>query len=89
MTAVSETRRPIATPSPAQRIRTWLLNPWGEPRGMVVITWIYVALSIVPARDSGSATRTNALAGDAPRSRAASISRWSIRSSAANRASTQ
>jgi spermidine/putrescine transport system permease protein len=51
MTAVPQTgsaRRPIAAPTPAQRIRNWILNPWGEPRGLIVITWIYVAISIVP-----------------------------------------
>ena len=35
MTAVAE-RRPLAAPSTAQRIRNWILNPWGEPRGLVV-----------------------------------------------------
>ena len=39
MTAISETRRPIAVPTTAQRVRNWVLNPWGEPRGLVVITW--------------------------------------------------
>jgi spermidine/putrescine transport system permease protein len=48
MTAISEARRPIAAPTTAQRIRNWILNPWGEPRGLVVVTWIYVAISIVP-----------------------------------------
>src|SRR4051812_32006683 len=49
MTAISEpTRRQIAAPSTAQRIRSWILNPWGEPRGLVVITWFYVLISIVP-----------------------------------------
>jgi spermidine/putrescine transport system permease protein len=32
----------------AKRIRNWLLNPWGEPRGLLLITWIYIAISIVP-----------------------------------------
>jgi spermidine/putrescine transport system permease protein len=41
-------RRAVAAPTFAKRIRTWIVNPWGEPRGLVVITWIYVALSIVP-----------------------------------------
>jgi spermidine/putrescine transport system permease protein len=32
----------------ARRIRNWILNPWGEPRGLLLITWIYIAISIVP-----------------------------------------
>ena len=37
----------------------------------------------MPGIDSGSVTRTNALNGLAPRSRAASMTRWSMRSTAA------
>lgn len=48
MTAVMEPRRAVGAPSGARRIRNWILNPWGEPRGLVLITWIYIALSIVP-----------------------------------------
>jgi len=47
MTAVME-RRAVSAPSAGKRIRNWILNPWGEPRGLVLITWIYIALSIVP-----------------------------------------
>src|SRR3954451_16311797 len=51
MTAVAaphSARRPIAAPTAVQRVRNWVLNPWGEPRGLVVITWFYVVISIVP-----------------------------------------
>jgi spermidine/putrescine transport system permease protein len=29
-------------------VRTWLANPWGKPRFLVGITWLYVAWSLVP-----------------------------------------
>jgi spermidine/putrescine transport system permease protein len=54
MTSVTESRaaaagrKPVAAPTPLQRLRNWVTNPWGEPRGMVVITWIYIVVSIVP-----------------------------------------
>lgn len=49
MSAVAESRRPApAAPSALERFRIWLVNPWGQPRFMVLITWIYIAISIVP-----------------------------------------
>jgi spermidine/putrescine transport system permease protein len=30
------------------RFRGWLRNPWGQPRFLAVITWVYVVWSIVP-----------------------------------------
>lgn len=53
MSAVSETgttaRRaePPAKPL-GRRIRNLVLNPWGQPRFLVLITWVYVVISIVP-----------------------------------------
>jgi spermidine/putrescine transport system permease protein len=37
-----------ATRTPLQKVRRWVLNPWGEPRFLVLITWAYVLISIVP-----------------------------------------
>jgi spermidine/putrescine transport system permease protein len=49
MSAIAESRRPApAAPSALERFRIWLVNPWGQPRFMVLITWIYIAISIVP-----------------------------------------
>jgi spermidine/putrescine transport system permease protein len=42
---------PIATPArdgAFARLRTWLANPWGQPRGLVAVTWLFMAWSIVP-----------------------------------------
>ena len=30
------------------RLRGWLRNPWGRPRFLVIVTWLYVLWSIVP-----------------------------------------
>jgi spermidine/putrescine transport system permease protein len=44
-----------STPKPAEaefgyvrRLRGWIGNPWGKPRFLVLITWSYVAWSILP-----------------------------------------
>jgi spermidine/putrescine transport system permease protein len=31
-----------------KRLREWWANPWGEPRFLIVITWLYIAWSIAP-----------------------------------------
>jgi spermidine/putrescine transport system permease protein len=31
-----------------RRVRDWFANPWGQPRALGVITWAYMAWSIVP-----------------------------------------
>ena len=31
-----------------KRVRTWIANPWGQPRALVVITWLYVVWSLAP-----------------------------------------
>ena len=51
MSTVSESqtgRAPAGEKSLARRVRGWVLNPWGEPRFLVVVTWAYVLVSIVP-----------------------------------------
>jgi hypothetical protein len=35
-------------PTFGQKIRGWISNPWGTPRSLVVITWLYLFISIVP-----------------------------------------
>jgi spermidine/putrescine transport system permease protein len=45
---VSGTRAPLAEPNLMRRISTWAANPWGKPRFMILVTWAYVILSIVP-----------------------------------------
>src|ERR1039458_9833001 len=32
----------------AGRVATWLRNPWGQPRFLVLETWIYIAWALVP-----------------------------------------
>src|SRR5947209_13256203 len=29
-------------------MRTWLRNPWGQPRFLVLVTWLYIAWALVP-----------------------------------------
>lgn len=31
-----------------RRVRDWLANPWGQPRALAVVTWLYTAWAIVP-----------------------------------------
>lgn len=40
--------REIAEPPPRRHLLGWLANPWGRPRFLVLITWAYVAWSILP-----------------------------------------
>ena len=40
--------RAAALPVALRRARNLIVSPWGEPRGLVLITWLYVAISIVP-----------------------------------------
>lgn len=47
MSAVAH-RPVIAQLSAWSRFRGWLTNPWGRPRFLVVVTWVYVVWSIVP-----------------------------------------
>jgi spermidine/putrescine transport system permease protein len=47
MTAVAE-RGATARFSTAARLRGWVRNPWGRPRFLVLVTWAYIAWSIVP-----------------------------------------
>jgi spermidine/putrescine transport system permease protein len=46
--STGERRRAIPEKSLARRIHTWIANPWGHPRFLIVIAWFYVLLSIVP-----------------------------------------
>lgn len=51
MSAVAEPRRSarsIPERTAFERVRNWIVNPWGQPRFMVVVTWIYIIISIVP-----------------------------------------
>ncbi len=43
--------RPVLPPASGRRrslVPAWLRNPWGEPRFLVVETWVYVAWALVP-----------------------------------------
>jgi spermidine/putrescine transport system permease protein len=31
-----------------KRVRDWFANPWGQPRALAAVTWLYMAWSIVP-----------------------------------------
>ena len=61
----------IAEPRPTEfsiwnRLRGWLRNPWGRPRFLVIVTWLYVLWSIVPVliavQFSFNATRSRTVA---------------------------
>lgn len=47
MTAITQERRP-GTLSAWARTRGWVMNPWGRPRFLALITWSYVLWSIIP-----------------------------------------
>jgi spermidine/putrescine transport system permease protein len=47
MTAIAQERRP-ADFAVLRRFRGWLRNPWGRPRFLVLVTWLYIVWSIVP-----------------------------------------
>jgi spermidine/putrescine transport system permease protein len=42
--------RPVRVPSRGfgRRLRDWIGNPWGKPRFLVLVTWVYVISSIAP-----------------------------------------
>jgi len=42
--------RPVRVPSRSfgRRLRDWVANPWGKPRFLVLVTWVYVISSIAP-----------------------------------------
>jgi spermidine/putrescine transport system permease protein len=48
MTEIVAPGRQIATRAPMRRFLDWLGNPWGKPRFLVLVTWTYVLVSIVP-----------------------------------------
>lgn len=33
---------------PVRRIRDWITNPWGKPRFLVLLTWTYALISVLP-----------------------------------------
>jgi spermidine/putrescine transport system permease protein len=35
-------------PRAIARVRTWLANPWAEPRALALFTWLYIAWSLIP-----------------------------------------
>ena len=34
--------------SATKRLRGWFSNPWGPPRWLAVVAWVYVAWSLAP-----------------------------------------
>src|SRR5258707_11701160 len=48
MTEIALKAQPIGSRSSLQRVRDWIGNPWGRPRFLVLVTWLYVLSSIVP-----------------------------------------
>jgi spermidine/putrescine transport system permease protein len=48
--SVDVARRPeaVETPTAWQRVRTWIANPWGRPRFLTVVTWLYIIWCIIP-----------------------------------------
>ena len=34
--------------TPLRRLRDWIGNPWGRPRFLVLVTWLYILVSIAP-----------------------------------------
>jgi spermidine/putrescine transport system permease protein len=48
MSEIAAPGRTIATRAPLRRLIDWARNPWGKPRFLVLVTWVYVLISIVP-----------------------------------------
>ena len=53
MSAVATPPAPTAPPAPPEpslweRIHGWVINPWGRPRFLPVVTWAYMVWAIVP-----------------------------------------
>src|SRR5262249_13645524 len=46
--AALQLRATGAERSSLRRFRDWLANPWGKPRFLVLVTWLYVLVSILP-----------------------------------------
>jgi spermidine/putrescine transport system permease protein len=45
---MSATAAPAAAPQDRVRLRDRLSNPWGRPRFLAVLTWVYIAWSLIP-----------------------------------------
>jgi spermidine/putrescine transport system permease protein len=43
----ASSRRGVAR-TPLRKALDWIANPWGKPRFLVLVTWVYVIVSIVP-----------------------------------------
>ncbi len=41
-------RVPTAKRSALHRVCDWVANPWGQPRFLVLVTWVYVLISVLP-----------------------------------------
>jgi len=48
MTEIAALSRQSTERAPLRRLLDWLGNPWGKPRFLVLVTWVYVLVSIVP-----------------------------------------
>jgi len=48
MSATTATTPAPQRPSAGRRARGWIMNPWGRPRFLPVITWLYMIWAIVP-----------------------------------------
>ncbi|HKF63901.1 MAG TPA: hypothetical protein VKB42_21185, partial [Dongiaceae bacterium] len=48
MTEIALKGRAAAPRTGLQRLRDWAANPWGRPRFLVLVTWVYVLSSILP-----------------------------------------
>ena len=48
MSDIALKSRHAAAPTPLRRLRDWVGNPWGRPRFLVLVTWLYILVSIAP-----------------------------------------
>ena len=48
MTAIAAGASPASQRSALARFRAWAANPWGRPRFLVLISWLYAISSILP-----------------------------------------
>jgi len=48
MTPAAASEGPTVKPSALRRAYGWIGNPWGQPRFLVLLTWAYVFISILP-----------------------------------------
>ena len=45
---VAQPPESVEAPTAWRRVRSWIANPWGRPRFLTVVTWLYIIWCIIP-----------------------------------------